>query len=129
MFIELTDHLRCPAAHAEQFLVLLPDEVRDRRVIWGSLGCPVCGRVYPVTGGVARLGPVPSRGPGSAGTLSAEAAFALLGLSGPGGFVGLLGEVGRFGSELAHLLPHVHFALINPPAGTEVGPTTSLLEA
>jgi uncharacterized protein YbaR (Trm112 family) len=129
MFIELTDHLRCPVAHAEQFLVLLPDEVRDRRVIRGSLGCPVCGRVFPVTAGIARLGAVSGRGRGSPGTLNAEAAFALLGLSGPGGFVGLLGEVGRFGPELAQLLPHVHFALINPPGESEPGPATSIIEA
>src|SRR5262245_46118102 len=111
MFIELTDHLRCPAAHAEQFLVLLPDEVQDRRVSLVTLGCPVCGRVFPVTESVARLGTAPARG--SAGALTAEAAFALLGISGPGGFVGLVGEVGRLGLELAQLLPHVHFALIN----------------
>jgi uncharacterized protein YbaR (Trm112 family) len=129
MFIELTDHLRCPAAHAERFLVLLPDEVQDRRVIRGTLGCPVCGRVFPVTEGIARMGVSGPRGDSSPGTLTAEAAFALLGLAGPGGFVALLGEVGRLGLELARLLPHVHFALINPPEPREPSPATSIIEA
>jgi hypothetical protein len=41
MFIELTDHLRCPADHAESYLVLLPEEMRERSVRTGRLGCPV----------------------------------------------------------------------------------------
>ena len=32
MFIELTDYLRCPADHAESYLVLLPDEMQERSV-------------------------------------------------------------------------------------------------
>jgi len=44
MYIELTDHLRCPENHEERFLVLLPDRVEDRSVRTGQLGCPVCGR-------------------------------------------------------------------------------------
>ena len=47
MFIELTDHLRCPADHEESYLVLLPDEIRERSVRAGRLGCPVGGGVDP----------------------------------------------------------------------------------
>ncbi len=129
MFIELTDHLRCPEEHAEQFLVLLPDVVRERRVVQGSLGCPVCGKVFEVADEVARFG-VPVRGGASSeGALTAEAAFALLGLHGPGGYVGLVGGVGRFAGELAGLLPNVHFALVNPPPGTRGDLAASILEA
>ena len=56
MFIELTDHLRCPADHDESFLVLLPDAWRAARCATGQLGCPVCGRTFALTDGVARLG-------------------------------------------------------------------------
>src|SRR2546421_743598 len=56
MFIELTDHLRCPADHEEQFLVLLPDRMEGRSVLSGELGCPVCGRVVRVEEGVADFG-------------------------------------------------------------------------
>ena len=38
MFIELTDHLRCPADHAESYLVLLPDRMDGRSVREGRLG-------------------------------------------------------------------------------------------
>ena len=127
VFIELTDHLRCTANHAEQFLVLLPDEVRDRQVIRGSLGCPVCGRVVEVKDGIPRFGP-PTRG--SAPTaLSAEAALVLLGITGPGGYVALVGTAGPLAAGLAELLPHVHFALINPPPGLTAASDVSILEA
>ena len=43
MFIELTDHLRCPEDHDEQFWCLLPDRLDGRSVKEGQLGCPVCG--------------------------------------------------------------------------------------
>jgi hypothetical protein len=38
MFIELTDHLRCPEEHDEASLVLLPDELAGRSVRTGTLG-------------------------------------------------------------------------------------------
>ena len=56
MFIELTDHLRCPADHDESYLVLLPDQMEGRSVRAGQLGCPVCGRTYQLTDGVLDLG-------------------------------------------------------------------------
>ena len=37
MFIELTDHLRCPGDHDEAYLVLLPDSVVQRSVQSGEL--------------------------------------------------------------------------------------------
>ena len=52
MFIELTDHLRCPAEHEESYLVLLPERMEDRSVREGRLGCPLCGRTYAVVDGV-----------------------------------------------------------------------------
>ena len=48
MFIELTDHLRCPADHDESFLVLLPLDLAGRDVVQGTLGCPVCQREYAI---------------------------------------------------------------------------------
>ena len=52
MFIELTDHLRCPNEHEESFLVLLPGTMEGRSVRTGDLGCPVCGRTFQLTDGV-----------------------------------------------------------------------------
>jgi len=116
VYIELTDHLRCPADHVEQFLVLLPGEVSDRRILSGDLGCPVCGRVVPLIEGVVDFGGgVASDG---ATALTAEALAAFLGLSGPGGFVALVGGITSLAADLAELLPGVRLALINPPPGT-----------
>ncbi len=59
MFIELTDHLRCPEDHEEQFLVLLPDRLDGRSVKEGQLGCPVCGRTFAVRDGTVDFGGAP----------------------------------------------------------------------
>lgn len=127
MFIELTDHLRCPADHPEQFLILLPDEVRGRRVITGHLGCPVCGRTFPLGEGVADLGGGdPACG---APRLTAAAVQAFLGLQGPGGYVALGGETAALHEELSAAMPGVHFAAINPPRDTLAAETLSVLRS
>ncbi len=127
MFIELTDHLRCPAGHAEQFLVLLPEAMDGRRVLRGDLGCPVCGKVVRLVDGIADFGGgTPSDGQTG---LSADAVAAFLGLSGPGGYVALAGAVTSLATELAGLLPGVRFALVNPPAGTADSAVGSVLRA
>ena len=90
MFIELTDHLRCTADHEEQFLVLLAHQMEGRSVLSGDLGCPVCGRVVRVEKGIADFG---GGSPSTADTwLTGEAVAALLGLTGPGGYVALVGS-------------------------------------
>ena len=130
MFIELTDHLRCPAAHDESFLVLLPDEVVNRQVRSGTLGCPICNATYPIKDGVVRFGTVSDRAtvrPSAAPPVQGLAAF--LGLSGPGGYVGLVGDVAALARELAGAVPGVHFLGVNPPAGTEGSDRVSLAES
>ncbi len=127
MFIELTDHLRCPADHDEQFLVLLPDRMTGRRVEQGSLGCPVCGRITPVEAGVVDFGGGHPADLGSA--LEAPAVAALLGLSGPGGYLAVFGSPGAAAPDLARLLPGVHLVLVNPPAGVAAGDHASVLRA
>jgi hypothetical protein len=66
---------------------------------------------------------------GTTGALDAAGAFALLGLEGPGGYVGLVGEAGRLAGGLAELLPGVHLAAVNPPAGIEASPRVSVLRS
>ena len=127
MFIELTDHLRCPLDHPEQFLVLLPSRMDGRRVLTGELGCPVCGNVVHLTDGIADWG---AGSPSTADTgLTAEAVAALLGLSGPGGFALLAGGVTTLAPALARLLPGVRLVLVNPPAGTADSEDASVLRA
>ena len=127
MFIELTDHLACPSAHEEQFLVLLPNRMDGRRVLRGDLGCPVCGRVVKIADGVAEFGEsAPSRG---ATTLSAEALAAFFGLSGPGGYLALAGGVTSLARPVAELIPGVHLVLVNPPVGTPDTELASVLRS
>ena len=113
MHIELTDHLRCPGDHAEAFLVLLPDQVVERRVVAGHLGCPVCGWGVAWTDGIPVFGDAPA----AAGPFAfdAAAAVAMLGVSGPGGWVATSGAAGAIAHDLAEALPGVRIVAVNPP--------------
>lgn len=111
MFIELTDHLRCPEPHDESYLVLLPGRMESRSVVEGELGCPVCGRTVVFQDGIVDFGGAPVT---ASGHLTADAAHALLGLTGPGGFVGLVGGGSVAAQGLGELLPGVALVLVNP---------------
>jgi hypothetical protein len=129
MFIELTDHLRCPVGHPESFLVLIPDVMDGRGVGAGVLGCPVCQAEFRITEGVALFGDPPPAGSAAAGLPPAEGLLAFLGLEGPGGYVALIGDAARQATALAPLLPGVHLVLVNPPEGSGVPATASVLRA
>lgn len=127
MFIELTDHLRCPEDHEEAYLVLLPGRMEGRDVVSGELGCPICGRTVEFDRGIVDFG-----GDARAGgetSLTAAAAHALLGVSGPGGYVALLGGATTLVPELAPLLSGVHLVAVNPPAVLPPGYPASALRA
>jgi uncharacterized protein YbaR (Trm112 family) len=129
VFIELTEHLKCPGAHEEQHLILVPDRMVGRTVLGGTVACPVCRREYPVTDGIVRFGAPPPAPPWRAMDAGlAEAVRALLSLSNPGGYVVLVGSACVLASSLATLMGGVHFVGVNPPAGVDVTPSLSLLE-
>ncbi len=127
MFIELTDHLRCPREHAEGYLVLLPDRVDGRRVLQGVLGCPVCQGEFPIDAGVVRLGDTPPAH--GSPPPDAETLLALLGLEGPGGYLLLAGTAAATAPALSALLPGVHLVAWNPPAGLRETEAVSLVTA
>ena len=124
MFIELTDHLRCPADHDESFLVLLPDVMDGRRVRTGQLGCPVCGRTFELVDGVFDSGGAPPIAPSGSGALTAETATVLTGLQGPGGYLALVGPVASLWREIAERNPGVALVGINP--APEIRDTASM---
>ena len=128
MFIELTDHLRCPADHAESYLVLLPDETRERSVRSGRLGCPVCGRTYVLSDGVLDLGGGEAAVPDTT-LLTAEALTAFLGLSGPGGYMVLVGRPAASWREVAGHNRGVGLVAVNPPAEVRDEPGISVLRS
>jgi uncharacterized protein YbaR (Trm112 family) len=138
MHIELTEMLRCPEPHREEMLVLSTGEMRDRMVRTGLVGCPVCHNEYPIARGIvnfrrpARLstsGPRPAYVPPSP-LPSADAGDlqALLELSGPGGYVVLVGAAARHAPQLAELMAGIHFVGINAPVDLDERPTLSLLQ-
>ena len=116
MFIELTDHLRCPEDHDESFLVLLPDKMEGRSVQTGQLGCPVCGRTFQVVDGVFDSGGEPAVSSAEDTALTPESATVLTGLHGPGGYLALVGPVASLWEEIAERNPGVGLVAINPPA-------------
>ncbi|MGN6391237.1 MAG: hypothetical protein ACTHM9_03175 [Gemmatimonadales bacterium] len=116
MFIELTDHLRCPEPHDEAFLVLLPDRIEGRSVREGTLGCPICDRRFTLRDGVFDTGDAvaPPAGPSR---LGAEALVALAGLNGPGGYAVLAGAPAAVWRAVATGMPGVGLVGVNPPEG------------
>jgi uncharacterized protein YbaR (Trm112 family) len=126
MFIELTDHLRCPADHDESFLVLLPDRIEGRSVRAGQLGCPVCGRSFDLVEGVFDTGDGPPADAGRSGpsSLDADALTALVGLGGPGGYLVLVGAVADIWEKVAEANPGVALVAVNP--GTEIRDTSGI---
>jgi uncharacterized protein YbaR (Trm112 family) len=129
VFIELTDHLRCPLDHDESFLVLLPDVMAGRSVRTGSLGCPVCNRVFQLEDGVLDTGDAPPPSTVSASALDADAITALVGLSGPGGYLTLVGGVGALWREVAERNPGVTLVAVNPPANVADGGELSVVRS
>lgn len=130
MHIELTEMLRCPEPHQEGFLVLSTGEMSGRMVRHGLVGCPVCHREYEIVEGVVYFSGAASREPGA--VLSAEAPApgvlqALLDLSGPGGYVVLLGTAARAGAELAPLVGGIHCVGVNAPDELAALPVLSLV--
>jgi uncharacterized protein YbaR (Trm112 family) len=136
MHIELTELLRCPEPHREEMLVLSTGEVRDRMVRSGLLGCPVCHKEYPIARGIVNFRRSKERvlkdvyvPPSPLPSADASNLQALLELSGPGGYVVLIGAAVRQAPRLSGLMEGMHFVGVNAPAEMEEQPALSLLYA
>ncbi len=115
MFIELTDHLRCPEDHEEAYLVLLPDSVVQRSVQAGELGCPICHRTFYVKDGVLDVGDAPPPDEAEP-SLDGGSVAALTGLGGPGGYLVLVGPIAGRWREVEAVLNGVSTVAVNGPA-------------
>jgi uncharacterized protein YbaR (Trm112 family) len=139
MHIELTEMLRCPEVHPLDVLVLSTAEMLGRMVRSGVVGCPVCRREYPIVKGVVDFS---GRGTGEGGRVGeggarpsspvprpqeSQTLQALLDLSGPGGFVVLLGDATRHAPGLAGLMGGIHFVGVDPPTDIEESLVLSLV--
>src|SRR3989454_549588 len=132
--------LRCPERHEEGFLVLSTGEMLGRMVRWGMLGCPVWGKESPIVRGVAHFSGGGMRDAGSVASsepthlasrishpADVQTLQALLDLSGPGGYVLLLGSAAQHAVGLAGLMGGIHFVGVNAPDDVEELPVLSLL--
>jgi hypothetical protein len=88
----------------------------------------VCGKTYSITDGIALLGQVPPLSKSDT-VLTAESVEALVGLSGPGGYLALVGLGGALCRNLAERAEGVHIIGINPPDDVRAAPTVSKVEA
>src|SRR3989442_647464 len=138
--------LRCPQPHEEEVLVMSTGAMLGRMVRSGIIGCPVCHREYPIVKGVVHfsggegtplrdkntqsLRGVPSP-PSSLPprAVDAQTLQALLDLSGPGGYVVLLGSAARHAVGLAGLMGGIHFVGVNARPGAGALPLLSLRRA
>lgn len=128
MYIELTDHLRCPEPHDESFLVLLPDLVAQRSVQSGTLGCPVCHRTFRIEGGVFDTGDAPAPA-AEEPTMEPAALAALMGIAGPGGYVVLVGPVAARAGGLREILGEVSVVAVNGPASVVDAPGINIIRS
>jgi len=128
MFIELTDHLRCPGDHEEAYLVLLPDSVVQRSVQSGELGCPVCHRTLYVRDGILDTGDGPSPDDAEP-SLDGGSVAALTGLGGPGGYLVLVGPIGGRWREVEDVLNGVSMVAVNGPASLKDARGLSVLRS
>jgi uncharacterized protein YbaR (Trm112 family) len=55
VFVELIELLRCPREHEEAQLVASASRTASRRILDGTLGCPVCGAEFEIREGVAQF--------------------------------------------------------------------------
>ncbi|HJR64014.1 MAG TPA: hypothetical protein VJ803_09940 [Gemmatimonadaceae bacterium] len=125
MFIELVQALRCPRPHELSWLVAASSEMRDRDIVRGVLGCPVCHAEYPIDDGIVDFRDSAAAAPPRRSTRSGAALeeeplrlAALLGLASPGGFVTLTGGWAVYANALGRLAERVHVLVMDP--GEEV---------
>lgn len=128
MFIELSEFLRCPESHQDTFCVVAPEEMTGRMIVRGLVGCPICHKEYPIEDGVVRFGAVEGAEEAErAEPADSQAVGALLGLTGPGGFVVLVGSAARLAGALATRLDGVHLVTINAAAEPQASSPVSSL--
>jgi uncharacterized protein YbaR (Trm112 family) len=133
MYILLTDALTCPRCGPEFGLLVLADQMEERRVIEGRLGCANCRSAFPIRDGAADLrvggaesgefaAPRPSDAMGCDGVDDdAEAAVrlaALMGLAGASGLAMLAGPGARHAAAVSALVPGLEVvAVTEAPEG------------
>ncbi len=131
VFSELIEALRCVRPHDDAPLIAVADDVVERDIRRGSLGCPACRAEYPIAAAVAdfrlgRDGPAPAPDKTRVAEELAIRAGALLGLAEPGGLVVLAGTWTSCAPELAALAEPVRLLALDAAPGIASGAGVSL---
>ncbi|MDH3270971.1 MAG: hypothetical protein OEN56_06540 [Gemmatimonadota bacterium] len=130
MHLLLTDRLTCPRCGPTFGLILLTDQMVDRRVRRGTLGCPNCRDAFSVDGGFVDLR-APPRGPLGAGLAgidppdgdpdaddedehNAERLVALLGIPRGPGTVVTVGRPARFAGAIERAVEDLQVVAVDP---------------
>ena len=120
MYLLLTDVLACPECGPDNGLVLLSEDVRDRRVLEGQLGCPQCERRYPVRGGLADFVPEGERDQDPEGLEETPLRVAaLMGVAEGPASVLLCGASPQLAAAVAGLVPRLEVAVTDARTDTE----------
>jgi hypothetical protein len=116
MFVELIGQLRCLRSHDDGCLVATVARTVDRRIIEGTLGCPICGSEYAIRQGEVWFGgdefvpmPADSRFPSDGPVRLA----AMLGLDERGGLYVLDAVWSVYARDLLAMFPEARFVLIS----------------
>ena len=134
MHILLTDITTCPRCGPGFGLILMVEDISERRVQTGWLGCANCRERYRIAAGIADLrtgaadsapaaDPAPARsadGPAAPAKASSELdaarLAALMGVAEGPAYLLLVGPVTRFAADLADLLTDVHVIAVDRDA-------------
>jgi uncharacterized protein YbaR (Trm112 family) len=117
--ILVTDRLVCVRCGPGFGLILLADELEERRVVEGVLGCPNCRERYPVERGFGDLRRSPraeedsAEPPGDDDPEGALRLAALLGVREGPGLLLLSGSSVRFAERLAAMIENIE--VVWPP--------------
>lgn len=126
MYIVLTDIMVCPRCESETGLILLADQIVERRIVAGSLGCPGCRTSYPIVDGFADLRSSSEGTSVTAGSESSpdagsrDAAFrlaALMGITEGPGAVLVAGGAGELAVEIAGLVKNLEVVAVGVGPG------------
>ena len=131
MFIELIDAIRCPADHPPSSLVAAFEDIVDRDVVSGMLGCPVCRSEFQIRGGELWLVTTAMPAPATRALTPDEDGLRLaasLDLRSETGFAILRGAWCALAARVADISP-THLVLLDPPLNTPRGPGRSVIYA
>ncbi len=118
MYLVLTDLLTCPRCGSGNGLIVLAERIVDRRILEGTLGCPICEGQYGILAGLADLrltdAPSPDTDLESDATQDVDPTriAALLGVTRGPAYALMLGPEARVAGEVAALVPGLEIIAI-----------------